>query len=178
MEVITEYASIIAMSDMDLGKTSLVKHSIRLTDNIPFKEHYWLIPTSMYVEVWENLKQMLEIGAVLPSHSPWASPVVLVCQKDGKLQYFIDLRKLNACTTKDSYSLPRIEDTLDSLNGAVWFMDLDFSLGYMQVKMDEASKPLMAFTVGLLGFYKCDCMPFGLVNAPATFQRFDGDMSG
>ena len=70
-----------------------------------------------------------------------------------------------------SYSLPRIKDTLDSLNGAVWFTALDLKLGYWQIKMDEASKPLTAFTVGLLGFYKCDHMPFGLVNAQATFQR-------
>ena len=75
------------------------------------------------------------------------------------------------CMIKDSYSLPRIEDTLDSLNGAVWFTALDLKSGFWQVEMDEASKPLMAVTVGLLGFYKCGCMPFGLVNALATFQR-------
>ena len=74
-------------------------------------------------------------------------------------------------TIKDLYSLPRIEDTLDSLNGAVWFTALDVKLGYWQVEMEEASKPLMAFTVGLLGFYECNYMPFGLVNAAATFLR-------
>ena len=62
-------------------------------------------------------------------------------------------------------------DTLDSLNGAVCFMALDLMLGYWQVEMDEASKPLMAFTVCPWGLYECDCMPFRLVNAPATFQR-------
>ena len=60
---------------------------------------------------------------------------------------------------------------MDSLNGAVWFMALVLKSGYWQAKMNEASKPLMAFTVGLLRFYKCDCMPFRLVNASATFQR-------
>ena len=70
-----------------------------------------------------------------------------------------------------SYSVPRIEDILDSLNQVVWFMELDLKSGYCQVQMKEASKPLMAFTKGLLRFYKCDCMPFRLVNAPATFQR-------
>ena len=70
-----------------------------------------------------------------------------------------------------SYSLPRIEDTLDSLNGAVWFTALDLKSGYWHVEMDEASKPLMAFTVGPLGFYECDCMLFGLVNVWAMFQR-------
>ena len=159
------------MSDIDLGKTPLVKHSIRLTNNTPFKEFYQPITPSMYEEVREHLKEMLEIGALQLSHSPWASPVMLVHKKDGKLQFYIDLRKLNAHTIKDSYSLLRIEDTLDSLNEAVWFTVLDLKSGYWQVKIDEASKTLMAFTLGLLAFYKHDCMPFGLVNAPATFQR-------
>ena len=73
-ELITEYIGIFAMSDMDLGKTSLVKHFIRLTDNTPFKECYWWIPPSLYEEVREHLKEMLEMGAIWPSHSPWARP--------------------------------------------------------------------------------------------------------
>ena len=72
-ELITEYAGIFAMSDMDLGKTSLVKHSIRLTDNTKFQDHYQQIPPSMYEEVREHLKEMLEICDIWPSHSPWAS---------------------------------------------------------------------------------------------------------
>ena len=155
---------------MYLGKTSLVKHSIRPTDNILFKEHYWQVPPSTYKEVWEVLKEMLEIGAMQPSHSPWANPVILVCKKDGKVWFCIDLRKLNAGTIKDLYSLSRKEYTLDSLNEAVWFTALDLKSGYGQVEMDEASKPFMAFTLGPLGFNECDCMPFRLVNAPATFK--------
>ena len=123
------------------------------------------------MEVGEHLKEMLEMGAIQPSHSPWASPVVLVHKKDGKLQFCIDLRKLNAPTIKVSYSLSRTEDTLDSLNGAVWFTVLDLKSGYWQMKMDEVPKPITGFTVGPLGFYKCDHMPFGLVNALAMFQR-------
>ena len=169
-ELIVEYARIFAMRYMDFGKTSLVKQRIRLMDNTSFKECYQCIPQSMYVKVWEHLKEMLEIVAVWLSRSPCASLVILVWMKDGKLQFCIDLRKLNVCSTKDSYSLPRIEDTLDSLNGAVWFSTLDLNFGYWQVEMDEAFKPLTAFTVGLLGFYKCDHIPLALVNSPATFQ--------
>ena len=113
---------------------------------------------------------MLEIGAVWPSHRPRAFPVILVHNKDGKLWFCIDLRKLNAHTIKE-HSLPRIEDTLDSLNGVVWFTALDLKSGYWQVKMDKTYKPLMAFTVSLMGFYKYDCMPFGLVNSLAMSQR-------
>ena len=74
------------------------------------------------------------------------------------------------CTFKDAYSLPRINETLDCLGGAIIFTSLDLKSGYWKVEMDEESKPLTAFTVGHLGFYECKGMPFGLTNAPATFQ--------
>ena len=122
-----------------------------------------------YEEVKQHLKEMLEIVAISESKSPWVSAVVLVRKKDGSLRFCIDLRKLNARTVKDAYSLPRIEETLDFLNGAQWFTSLDLKLGYWQVELDEESKALAAFTVGPLGFYQCEHMPFGLTNAPATF---------
>ena len=105
-ELITEYAGIFAISDMDLCRTSLVKHSIRLTDNTPFMEHYLQISPLIYKEVREHWTEMLQIGAIWPSNSPWASLVVLVCKKDSNLQFGIGLRKLNAPTIKESYSLP------------------------------------------------------------------------
>ena len=114
---------------------------------------------------------MLKIGAIQKSNSPWASAVVLVRKKDGSLRFCIDLRKLNSQTIKDAYGLPRIEETLDCLGGSIIFTSLDLKSGYWQVEMDEASKPLTAFTVGPLRFYECERMPFGLTNAPATFQR-------
>ena len=113
---------------------------------------------------------MLAIGAIQKSTSPWASPVVLVHKKDGRLWFCIDLRKLNNRTIKDAQSLPRIEDSLNCLNGATIFTSLDLQLGYWQVEMTDDSKPLTAFTVGPLEFYKCVWMPFGLTNAQVTFQ--------
>ena len=92
-------------------------------------------------------------------------------QKDGSLQFCIDLRRLNNHTIKDAQSLPRIEDSLDCLDGTTIFTSLDLQSGYWQLGMTEASKPLTAFTVGPLGFYECVQMPFGLTNAPATFQH-------
>ena len=71
---------------------------------------------------------------------------------------------------KDVYSLPRIDETFDCLNGVEWFSSLDLKLGYWQVEMVEDSKALTAFTIRSFGFYECECMPFGLTNAPATFQ--------
>ena len=166
-----EFDNLFALDSLDLGKTLIVKHKIRLSDNTPFKERYRQIPPHMYEEVKKHLWKMLEIGAIRKSNSPWASMVVLVRKKDGSLWFCIDLRQLNAHTIKDAYSLPRIEETLDCLGGACIFTSLDLKSGYWQVEMDEASKELTAFTVGPLGFYKCDKMPFGLTNAPAKFQR-------
>ena len=97
---------------------------------------------------------------------------MLVRKKDGSLRFCIDLKKLNAQTVKDAYSILHIEDALDSLNGACIFTSLNLKSGYWQVELDEQNIPLTAFTVGPLGFYKCIQMPFGLTNAPATFQRF------
>ncbi len=71
---------------------------------------------------------------------------------------------------KDAYPLPHIDDAMDSLARAKYFSSLDLKSGYWQVEMDEESKKYTAFTVGLLGFYECDRMPFGLCNVPATFQ--------
>ena len=97
--------------------------------------------------------------------------MVLVQNKDSSLRFCIDFRKLNNWSIKDAYSPPCIDETFDSLQRSQWFSSLDLMLGYWQVKMDEESKPLTAFTVGLLGFYECERMPFGLTNTPATLQR-------
>ena len=173
-----QYAPLFSKHDLDMGRTDLVKHNIILSDPMPFKEKYRRIPPQMYDEVKTHLKEMLDLGAIRPSHSPWASPIVLVRKKDGRLRFCIDLRKLNQRTIKDSYSLPRIEQVLDSLVGAEIFSTLDLKAGYWQVEMVEECKAYTAFTCGPLGFYECETMPFGATNAPATFQRLMDDCLG
>ena len=84
-DLIHEYACIFSQNDLDLGKISIVKHSIMVNDPIPFKEQYRCIPPGMYDEVKVHIQEMLDVGAIQPSNSPWASAVVLVCKKDGKL---------------------------------------------------------------------------------------------
>ena len=138
---------------------------------MPFKEHYRWISPHMYNNVRAHIQEMLDFSVIHKLHSPWASAVVLVWKKDGGLRFCIDLWKLNKWTIKDAYSLPQIDETLDSLQGSQWFSFPDLKSRYWQVKMDEESKPLTAFTVRPLGFYECERMPFGLTNTPATFQR-------
>ena len=129
------------MDNLDLGKTDLVKHHIELTNYMPIKDRYRRIPPQQYEEVRKHLKEILDIGAIRCSNSPWASPVVLVRKKDGSLRFCIDLRKLNAWTVKDAYSIPRIEDALDSLK---WCLHLyKFIKGYATV-----ARPLHELTSG------------------------------
>ena len=177
-EMLKRNAKVFSKDDMDMGRTNLVKHHIKLTDPVHFKEAYRRIPPQMYDEVKTHLQEMLDLGAIRPSNSPWASAIVLVRKKDGRLRFFIDLRKLNNRTVKDAYSLPRIESILDSLGGAQIFSTLDLKAGYWQVEMAEECKAYTAFTCGPLGFYECDTMPFGATNAPATFQRLMHDCLG
>ena len=158
-------ADVFSKNDLDLGKCNILKHSIKITDPQPFKERYRRILPHLYEELKAHLQEMVEVGVIRRSFSPWASAVVLVRKKDGGLRFCIDLCRLNNRTVQDGYSLPRIEDTLDCLHGAVWFSTLDLKSAYWQVE------PLTAFTMGPLGFWECECIPFGLTNAPATFQR-------
>ena len=125
-----EYGRLFALDDLYLGHTSVVKHKIKLNDYTPFKQRYIRIPPHQYNEVRRHLKEMLEIGTIRKSNSSWASAVVLVRKKDGSLRFCIDLHKLNACTIKDVYSLPRIDETLDCLGGSVIFTSLDLKSGY------------------------------------------------
>ena len=140
-------------------------------DDTPFKEQFRWIPPLLVEEVWNHLQEMLESGAIWPSQSAWHNMVVLVRKKDGSLWFCIDFCCLNAHMKKDSYPLPRIQEALGSLVGAGHFSCLDLKLGFWQIKMDEASKQYTTFTEVNLGFFKCNCMPFGLCNAPATFQQ-------
>ena len=95
-KLIWEYACVFLWNDLDLGKTLIVKHSIKLTDPTLFTECYRCIPPRMYEEVKVHTQEMLDIGVIHPSNSPWASAVVLVQKKDGKLRFYIDLRRLKS----------------------------------------------------------------------------------
>ena len=125
----------------------------------------------MVEEVRNHLREMLESSAIRPSQSTWCNTVVLVRKKDGSLCFCIDFCYLNAHTKKDSYPLPRIQEALESLVGTSHFSCLDLKSGFWQIRMDEVSKQYTTFTMGNLGFFECNRMPFRLCNTPATFQQ-------
>ena len=114
---------------------------------------------------------MQEAGAIHPNQSPWCNALVLVRKKDGTLHFCVDFRCLNACTKNYSYPLPHIQEVLESMAGSAHFLSMDFKSGFWQIKMPQESQQYTALTVGNLGFYEFTHMPFGLCNAPATFQH-------
>ena len=153
-----------------MGHTNATKHKIVLKDpdTPPFKERFHRIPPPQLDEVREHLKLMLDVGVVQPSNSPWCNAVVLVRKKDGSLRFCIDFRRLNALTVKDSHPLPHICETLESLARAAHYSTFDLNSGRF-LWMRNLS--ITASTLGSMGLYECESMPFGLCNAPPTFQR-------
>ncbi|CAF2035716.1 unnamed protein product [Rotaria magnacalcarata] len=153
------------------GRTKKLQHRINL---VPDAQAYNSPPFRYAPErkqiIEENLKDMLDQGIISPSASPWASPVILAPKKDGTLRFCVDYRKLNSVTIRDAYPIPRIDDTLDSLQEAKFVSTLDLRSGYWQVEMDKNSREKTAF-VTHEGLFEFNVMPFGLTNAPATFQR-------
>ena len=137
---------------------------------LPLRNDFSWFPLLLVEEVWNHLWEMLKAGAIWPSKSAWCNVVVLVRKKDGGLQFCIDFCHWNTCMKKDSYPLPRMQEVLESLVGAGHFSCLDLKSGFWQIKMEEGLKQYTTFTVSNLGFYKCNCMPFGLCNAPVMFQ--------
>ena len=168
-ELVLAYHDVFTLESNELGCTSAIKHEICIENSEPFKERFRRIPQPLLEEVCTSLWDMLEAGAIRPSQSPWCNVVVLVRKKDGTLCFCVDFRHLNAWT-KDLYPLPRIQEVLESMVGSAHFSLMDFKSGFWQIKLAPESQQYTAFTVGNLGFYKFTRMPFGLCNAPATFQ--------
>ena len=169
-ELVLACYDLFALEGNELGCTSGIEHEIRIENSKPFKEWFWHIPLPLLEGVHASLWDMLEMGVISPSQSPWCNAVVLVWKKDGTLHFCVNFRCLNAWT-KDSYPLPRIQEALESMVGLAHFSSMDFKSGFWQIKMAPESQQYMAFTVGNLGFYKFTHMPFGLCNVPMTFQH-------
>ena len=152
------------------GRTDAVMHDIDTGSTRPIRcNPRKLSPKKIKIQQ-ELVDKMLEEGQIEHSVSAWSAPTVLVTKKDGTTRFCVDYRRLNDKTRKDSFPLPRIDDSLNSLSGQSWFSTLDLASGYWQVRLSEDAKPKTAFATHS-GLFQFAVMPFGLCNAPATFER-------
>lgn len=175
--LLIKYRSLFAKTDMDVGCTNLITHEIPLLEETPVRQPYRRIHPSQYEAVRAHIKQLLDSQIIRECSSPYSSPIVLVQKKDGGLRMCVDYRQLNAKNRKDAFPLPRIEESLDGLTGAKWFSTLDLASGYSQVEVAEKDRAKTAFCTPF-GLFEFNRMPFGLCNAPSTFQRLMERMFG
>ena len=168
--LLCEFSDVISVGEKDLGRTNVLKHKVNTGDAPPIHQQARRMPYHQRETVKKMLDDMLQQDVIEASSGPWSSPIVLARKKDGTLRFCVDFRRINDMTKKEVHPLPRIDETLDMLGGAKWFSTLDLASGYWQVEMEPEQMEKTAFSTPF-GTYQFKVMPFGLSNAPSTFQK-------
>ena len=159
------------------GKTTAVIHDVDIGDAAPCRQHPYRMNPLKLQHLQSEIEYMLQNDIIEPSSSDWSSPCILVPKPDGSYRFCTDFRKLNAVTKTDSYPIPRIDDCIDKIGPAKFVSKFDLLKGYWQVPLTERAKRVSAF-VTPKGLYQYKVMPFGMKNAPATFQQLVNQLIG
>ena len=177
LNLLESYLDIFSFTADKLGRSNNTFHRIDTGDAQPIRQRAYRVSPTERDHIKAKVQELLDRNMIEPSNSPWSSPVILVQQKD-KVRFCVDYRKLNAVTRKDCYPLPRIDDTLDHLSGAKYFSSMDCDMAFHQVGIAPEDKEKTAFNTPGLGLFQYNVMPFGLCNAPSTFQRLIDNVLG
>ena len=169
--LVKDFRSVFAATSKELGFSNIYLHRIETGSHPPISQKPYRMSDEKRRIAEESIAELLHEGIIIPSCSPWSSPIVLVSKKGTtEMRLCVDYRKLNEITVKDKFPLPNIQDYLDSLRGMKYFSLLDLRSGYHQMGLDPADQPKTAFvTPG--GLYEYTRLPFGLANGPSSFMR-------
>jgi len=160
----------VSVDEDDWGDCSRIPYRIETHENItPIRDHPRRYPAPYLAKAIEQLEKWQKAGIIKPSHSPWSFQPVLVLKKDGNVRVCIDYRRLNQVTIRDSFPLPRIDDTLAGLAGACIFSSFDLAWGFLQMQLDPQTAEKTAFS--LAGHWQFTRLPFGVTNGPGAYQR-------
>lgn len=158
------------MLTSDPGLATGIFHHIRVTTDTPVQIRQYPVPFHLRPVIEKEVQNMLRLGVIEPSDSPYASPFVLVAKKDYSVRFCIDFRALNKITVPDAEPIPDVEELFAKLKGFQYFTKIDLAKGYWQIPLAEGDKPKTAFRTSK-GLFQFTRMPFGLVTAPSTFAR-------
>ncbi|KAJ1206276.1 hypothetical protein NDU88_001685 [Pleurodeles waltl] len=170
--VLGQFASLFSLIP---GVTHLCTHDVDTGDSTPVKHKVYRVTDRVRACIKEEVSKMLTLGVIEHSSSPWASPVVLVPKAAApgatpELRFCVDYRGLNAVSKTDAHPIPRADELIDRLGAAKYLSTFDLTSGYWQIALTEGAKERSAFSTPD-GHFHFNVMPFGMKNAPATFQR-------
>ena len=170
-KLLNEFDDLFMKFKADIGKCKIAKHPVDVEPGaIPHREGARRMSPDKAERANQEVRDLLALGMIQPSLSPWASGIVMVKKKSGELRFCCDFRPLNEVTIKDAYPLPRIDESLSLLGKAKIYTSIDLAGAFWQIPVRKADRQKTAFACEL-GLFEWRRMPFGMCNASATFQR-------
>ena len=170
-EVLNEYDDLFMKHMADIGRCTITKHRIEQEpEAIPHREGARRMSPDKAAKANQEVRNLLALGLIQPSYSPWASGIVMVKKKTGEPGFCCDFRPLNDVTVKDAFPLPRIDKTLSRIGNAKIFTSFYLAWAFWQIPLKKCDRRKTAFACEM-GLFEWRRMPYGLCNASATFQR-------